>query len=123
MTEKPHFNYQADIKIKTDQSKDDNFERISRMYSLQPVEVEWETKDQKVCSDVFFLNFYQEKVYDKHLNPAEGALGEGVLKILHEKKNEMQTPLMPEGLVREVLNKKKQIIEDKPDAGEDQFTT
>lgn len=115
MEEKAEFHYQGEYRLNSGQMPE--FNRVLLMSNLQPMSVQWEDVELNQHTTIFHLDFLNEIVYDRMFkNASQSALGEAILQILREKKQEAMKPIFPEGYVESILGNKNQIFEKRPDA-------
>jgi len=121
MEEKTHFKHEANIKLyEMSAMLDESNYTIVRMSNLQPMATKWFNKDnQHQGLELLYLDFYEEVVYNKNFeNINDRKLGQAVLEVIKQKKIDTQKHNLPQGIIENLLDTKKQAEEGRPSARE-----
>ena len=104
------FTYDANIKLRTEETPSDEFEyQILEMSALSPMACHWQRRDGEEGRIRVFLDFYNERVYDKHLSQMDTSRGLGLalLQVLISKKSEALLPQLPDELIDRIFAERK----------------
>ena len=126
MAETANFKYEGNIALKQNSMELNPIiaeYRITEMSNLTPNVVRWQykTPDEQVVSGscVLFLDMYHGHVYDStfHRIDQVSNLGKEVAKIIEDKKIGAKQHV-PEEVIQTVMERKQQVFEGRPSAGQ-----
>jgi len=87
--------------------------RIINMCQLTPMIIDWQSRkdsddiNPKKCTELFYLDFVDERVFCLNGQEADGLISNAVLDILRIKKREAQVQIIPEDMMNKLNSDKK----------------
>lgn len=110
-----NFKYDANIKLEYQKAKSLDFDEnstITQIVNLQPMLVKWTNSEGTEISNIFNIDFYNEKVYNYLAQECEKTLLiQSIEEIIRTKKRNMLNIPMPDTIVQEASHVVSQIFE------------
>ena len=110
-----NFKYNADIKIESQNAKLLDFDEnstVTQIINLQPMLVKWTNSEGVESSTFFYIDFYNEKVYNILSQECQDSLiVKTILNIIQTKKRNILNIPTPETIVKEASEMMSNIFE------------